>query len=160
MYDNLVCFYSEAAKQLQETKTNLEDMKRIALLELEAKKDHEKVEAVNVSKAEEREFRDIALATLKQAHAVAVQRLEQSIAEIQCEISERDQAIESVQQKREQLFSELFQVQADYQDFIDRHPLFDPGQTDYLLPDLNANPNVINPFDEKKAKERKHNLTD
>lgn len=71
------------------------------------------------------------------------------VLEERAKISERNQVIQRLRKKREELYDELVRVQADYQDFIDKHPRFDPGQTEYLLPDFRQVSNIENPYSDK-----------
>ena len=115
------------------------------------KKEAEKFAAVKAAHEKERAIRVKEIAELKELHVVEVAKIEEEIVKIESQISGRDQEIERIQRKREVLFDELVKVQADYQEFVDKHPLFDPGQSGYMVPSWQANPNVENPYNESPA---------
>lgn len=115
------------------------------------KKDSERVVAVKAAHEEENAIRLKQVAELKELHIIEVAKIEEEIIRIESQISGRDQEIERIQHKRELLFDELVKVQADYQQFVDRHPLFDPGQSGYMVPSWHSNPNVENPYNESPA---------
>ena len=147
-----ISIYSEAAHTLQVTKDQLAEREKQSLAELEKKKEEEKLVAVKETETKERENKADALNELKQHHLAEIKQLEDNINDLHVTLKEREQFVVRVQHKREQLYDELLKVQADYQNFIDKHPLFDPGQTGYLLQNVQANPAIINPYtDNPKA---------
>lgn len=140
-----------ALQTLAKTKNDMMEEKRLALSTLAKKKEMEKVEAVKVAHVQEQEIRQNQIESLKREHSLEIEKHIQDQKGIDSQISGRDNEIAEVQRKREQIYDELIKVQADFQNFIDRSPLFDSGQTGYLLRDIRANPNVINPYKEAAA---------
>lgn len=108
-------------------------------------KDNERKKEVEEVKAEGERVKAAEIADLKRTHTAAIDVLKQEIVTLNNVILSRESVINKLQSRREQLYDELVKVHADYQDFINRHPMFDPGQTKYLLPDFWANSDALDP---------------
>lgn len=121
------------------------------LLNLTTRKDEERRMEVESEKNKAELIRTEEIEILNKKHAAAVDLLKEEILATKKLVQHRDSVIAKLQSRREQLYDELVKVHADYQDFINRHPMFDPGQTTYLLPDFWANSNVPDPRSDMPA---------
>lgn len=140
----------EFESTLEDTKTVLQKEKEQALEKLKEKMNKEQVDAIKKVHGEELVIRQSALAELRAHLEMKIDSLNNKINELEKEILARDEIIVSVQSKRELLYDQLVQAQTDFQHFIDHHPRFDSGQTNYLLPNVIANPQILNPYLEKQ----------
>ncbi|XP_067936637.1 uncharacterized protein C6orf163-like [Watersipora subatra] len=135
----------EAAEKLAKTREALATEQDLALAAFDKKKENEKAAAVLKAQTAEKEVGAAAVAAVQRQHVVEIEKLEKAIISVHKKVEKKEKEVARVQTKREQLYDELIKVQANYQEFIDRHPMFDPGQSRYLLLDVESNPNVVNP---------------
>lgn len=144
---NFTC--RDAAKTLEASWQKSPAEKEAALAALTSIMNDERVKEVEAVKSAGESVRVSQVNQLRQEMERAVQQGNQEVEKERAKISERNRVIQRVQKKREELYDELLRVQADYQDFIDKYPRFDPGQTGYLLPDFRQFSNIENPYTDK-----------
>lgn len=125
--------------------------KETALAELHEIKETQRKQEVESAKAAAETIRLAQISELQKQHKQSLIDAEAILKLETLKIDERNSVIETLQRKRELLYDELVKVHADYQDFINKHPLFDPGQTDYLLHDFKANIRIENPYTDTTA---------
>lgn len=145
-------FSRTADRQLADKIDELSAKANRELGALRAHLEKKATEALQLCEKQEREVAQAKLEEVEKCHAHEVTRLKAETVARDKIIETHKEEMETIQLKCEEIYDELLKVQGDYQDFVDRHPLFDPGQTNYLLPDFVEMSNVENPYNRRKIR--------